>query len=85
MARRYVIMGRRSYYTSLRCQAYCILLPSFLPPPEGNIIASSDESTSFWQQKDYKFMPPGVDWDNVDWDSAPAIQVRKPCAFHVRL
>ena len=42
---------------------------------KGSIVASSEESTSFWQQKDYKFMSPGVDWDNVDWDSAPAIQV----------
>ena len=25
-------------------------------------------------QKDYKTFSPSVDWDNVDWDSAPAIQ-----------
>ena len=42
----------------------------------GGIVASAEESGSCWQQKDYKFFSPGVDWDNVDWDSAPAIQVR---------
>jgi len=41
----------------------------------GKIVASSEESDSFWQKKDYKFFSPNVDWDNVDWDSAPAIQV----------
>ena len=25
-------------------------------------------------QKDYKSFSPMVDWDNVDWSSAPAIQ-----------
>ena len=25
-------------------------------------------------QKDYKSFSPSVDWDNVEWDSAPAIQ-----------
>ncbi|KAI3434691.1 hypothetical protein D9Q98_002754 [Chlorella vulgaris] len=40
----------------------------------GKIIASGEESTSFWQQKDYKAFSPSVDWDNVDWNSAPAIQ-----------
>jgi sulfite oxidase len=25
-------------------------------------------------QRDYKSFSPSVDWDNVDWDSAPAIQ-----------
>ena len=25
-------------------------------------------------QKDYKSFSPSVDWDNVDWDSAPAVQ-----------
>eukprot|EP01114_Cavostelium_apophysatum_P016568 TRINITY_DN4743_c0_g1_i1.p1 TRINITY_DN4743_c0_g1~~TRINITY_DN4743_c0_g1_i1.p1 ORF type:complete len:587 (+),score=108.53 TRINITY_DN4743_c0_g1_i1:53-1813(+) len=38
------------------------------------IITSSEESPSFWQQKDYKSFPPQVDWNNVDWSSAPAIQ-----------
>ena len=38
-------------------------------------MASGEESGSFWQQKDYKSFSPGVDWDNVDWAAAPAIQV----------
>jgi sulfite oxidase len=38
------------------------------------IIASPEESRSFWQREDYKSFSPSVDWDNVDWDSAPAIQ-----------
>eukprot|EP00891_Asterochloris_glomerata_P006279 jgi/Astpho2/6279/e_gw1.00088.31.1_t len=38
------------------------------------IIASKDESQSHWQQSDYKSFSPSVDWDNVDWNSAPAIQ-----------
>lgn len=25
-------------------------------------------------QKDYKSFSPSVDWDNVDWSSAPAVQ-----------
>lgn len=38
------------------------------------ISASAEESPSHWQQKDYKSFSPNTDWDNVDWDSAPAIQ-----------
>lgn len=38
------------------------------------IIASHEESHSFWQRSDYKSFSPSVDWDNVDWDSAPSIQ-----------
>lgn len=37
------------------------------------IVASKDESPSHWQQLDYKSFSPNVDWDNVDWKSAPAI------------
>jgi len=37
------------------------------------IVASSEESASHWQQKDYKSFCPSVDWDTVDWGSAPAI------------
>ena len=40
----------------------------------GKIIASGEESRSFWQREDYKSFSPSVDWDTVDWDSAPAIQ-----------
>lgn len=40
----------------------------------GRIIASSDESPSHWQQNDYKGFPPHIDWDTVDFKSAPAIQ-----------
>jgi len=38
------------------------------------IILSEKESDSFWQQKDYKSFPPQIDWHNVDWSTAPAIQ-----------
>lgn len=38
------------------------------------IIASNEESWSFWQRNDYKVFSPNVDWDNVEWDSSPAIQ-----------
>ncbi|KAG2433977.1 hypothetical protein HYH02_012439 [Chlamydomonas schloesseri] len=40
----------------------------------GRIVASPSESASHWQQKDYKAFCPSVDWDTVDWGSAPAIQ-----------
>lgn len=35
---------------------------------------SSEESSSHWQQKDYRGFPPNIDWDNVDWNSMPSIQ-----------
>jgi sulfite oxidase len=38
------------------------------------ITTSPHESSSHWQQNDYKSFAPGVDWHNVDWKSAPAIQ-----------
>ena len=38
------------------------------------IILSSDESTSQWQQRDYKCFGPNVTADKVDWNDAPAIQ-----------
>lgn len=44
--------------------------------PAGKILLSPEESSSHWQQKDYKSFNPQVDWDTVDWTSAPAIQVR---------
>lgn len=44
-----------------------LFLPSFS--------ASGSESQGFWQQRDYKNFSPSTDWDNVDFDSAPAIQV----------
>ncbi|MEW5307520.1 MAG: hypothetical protein WDW36_009909 [Sanguina aurantia] len=40
----------------------------------GKIISSPEESRSHWQQRDYKCFNPQVDWDTVDWASAPAIQ-----------
>ncbi|KAM9813858.1 sulfite oxidase, mitochondrial [Neosynchiropus ocellatus] len=40
----------------------------------GKIVVSADESTSHWQQNDYKGFSPGTDWDTVDFKSAPAIQ-----------
>jgi len=38
------------------------------------IVPSRAESDSHWQQRDYKSFSPNVDWDNVDWSSAPAMQ-----------
>ena len=38
------------------------------------IVASKDESPSHWQQNDYKGFSPNIDWHNVDFKSAPAIQ-----------
>lgn len=40
----------------------------------GKITVSAEESSSHWQQNDYKGFSPGVDWDTVDFKSAPAIQ-----------
>lgn len=40
----------------------------------GKIIVSGEESSSHWQQNDYKGFNPGTDWDTVDFKSAPAIQ-----------
>jgi len=40
----------------------------------GKIIASKEESPAHWQQKDYKSFSPSVDWTNVEWSTAPAIQ-----------
>ncbi|GIL59243.1 hypothetical protein Vafri_13880 [Volvox africanus] len=38
------------------------------------IIPSASESSSHWQQRDYKAFSPNVDWDSVEWTSAPALQ-----------
>lgn len=40
----------------------------------GRIFVSKEESTSHWQQNDYKGFSPSVDWDTVDFRTAPAIQ-----------
>lgn len=40
----------------------------------GKIIVSKDESSSHWQQNDYKTFNPSVDWDTVDFTKSPAIQ-----------
>uniref|UniRef100_A0A182IKS0 sulfite oxidase n=1 Tax=Anopheles atroparvus TaxID=41427 RepID=A0A182IKS0_ANOAO len=40
----------------------------------GKIIVSRNESSSHWQQNDYKSFSPSTDWDTVDFKSAPAIQ-----------
>ncbi len=48
------------------------LLPGCLA---GRIQASATECGGHWQQRDYKSFSPGVDWDSVDWATAPAIQV----------
>eukprot|EP00112_Aurelia_sp_Birch-Aquarium-sp1_P020642 Seg5373.2 transcript_id=Seg5373.2/GoldUCD/mRNA.D3Y31 product="Sulfite oxidase mitochondrial" protein_id=Seg5373.2/GoldUCD/D3Y31 len=38
------------------------------------IVVSKDESLSHWQQNDYKGFSPNIDWHNVDFSTAPAIQ-----------
>ncbi len=38
------------------------------------IEASTQEYPGHWQQNDYKGFSPGVDWDTVDFSTAPAIQ-----------
>ena len=39
-----------------------------------SIVLSDEESSSQWQQRDYKCFGPNVDKDGVDWEGAPAIQ-----------
>ncbi|XP_032939164.1 sulfite oxidase, mitochondrial isoform X2 [Catharus ustulatus] len=39
-----------------------------------SVVVSPSESPSHWQQNDYKGFCPSVDWDSVDFSSAPAIQ-----------
>lgn len=38
------------------------------------VISSNDEYLGFWQKNDYKGFSPSVDWNNVDFSTAPAIQ-----------
>uniref|UniRef100_A0A8D9A398 sulfite oxidase n=1 Tax=Cacopsylla melanoneura TaxID=428564 RepID=A0A8D9A398_9HEMI len=40
----------------------------------GKVILSPSESTSHWQQNDYKGFSPSTDWDTVDFSKSPAIQ-----------
>ncbi|KAI5741315.1 hypothetical protein M8J76_012407 [Diaphorina citri] len=40
----------------------------------GKVILSDHESTSHWQQNDYKGFSPSTDWDTVDFAKSPAIQ-----------
>jgi len=40
----------------------------------GKVLASKEESSNFWQQRDYKGFSPSIDWHNVDFGVAPAIQ-----------
>eukprot|EP01129_Flabellula_baltica_P012618 TRINITY_DN571_c0_g1_i1.p1 TRINITY_DN571_c0_g1~~TRINITY_DN571_c0_g1_i1.p1 ORF type:complete len:890 (-),score=203.17 TRINITY_DN571_c0_g1_i1:2435-5074(-) len=39
-----------------------------------SLYLSKEESQNHWQQNDYKGFCPSVDWDTVDYNSAPAIQ-----------
>lgn len=38
------------------------------------VTASKEEYGGFWQKNDYKGFSPSVDWNNVDFSTAPAIQ-----------
>ncbi|XP_062059479.1 sulfite oxidase, mitochondrial isoform X2 [Lepus europaeus] len=40
----------------------------------GRVSVEPEESGSHWQRRDYKGFSPSVDWDTVDFDSAPSIQ-----------
>ncbi|XP_040839871.1 sulfite oxidase, mitochondrial [Ochotona curzoniae] len=40
----------------------------------GRVSVEPQESPSHWQRRDYKGFSPSVDWDTVDFDSAPSIQ-----------
>ncbi|XP_069908469.1 sulfite oxidase, mitochondrial isoform X1 [Oryctolagus cuniculus] len=40
----------------------------------GRVSVQPEESGSHWQRRDYKGFSPSVDWDTVDFDSAPSIQ-----------
>lgn len=40
----------------------------------GRIMLADEESSSHWQQKDYRSFAPDVDWTSVDFSSAPSIQ-----------
>ncbi|XP_039283083.1 sulfite oxidase, mitochondrial, partial [Nilaparvata lugens] len=40
----------------------------------GAIYVSEEESSSHWQQNDYKGFSPSTDWDTVDFTKSPAIQ-----------
>ena len=40
----------------------------------GKIVTSREEYDGLWQQRDYKGFSPSVNWSNVDFSSAPAIQ-----------
>ncbi|XP_077339546.1 sulfite oxidase, mitochondrial [Lithobates pipiens] len=40
----------------------------------GQISVSTEESSSHWQQNDYKGFNPSIDWDTVDFKSSPSIQ-----------
>lgn len=40
----------------------------------GRVTLAEEESTSHWQKKDYRSFSPDVDWDTVDFDTAPSIQ-----------
>lgn len=39
------------------------------------ITISENECTGFWQQNDYKGFSPSIDWNNVDFKTAPSIQM----------
>lgn len=40
----------------------------------GKIAVSSKESSSHWQQNDYKGFSPSTDWDTVDFSKSPSMQ-----------
>lgn len=40
----------------------------------GRVIVSEEESHSHWQKNDYKGFSPSTTWENVNFNSAPAIQ-----------
>ena len=39
-----------------------------------SVVCQKEEATTLWQKKDYKSFSPAIDWHNVNWETAPAIQ-----------
>lgn len=66
-------LGKVSYLVSF-CFVVLSLISCSNNPFIHQVVVSAEESSSHWQQNDYKGFSPGTDWDTVDFKSAPAIQ-----------
>ena len=61
--------------TTCSAQACCLRHPAL---QLAKIVASEEESHSFWQRRDYKAFSPSTDWDSVDWDSGEGVFFCRP-------